>query len=68
MQHKFFNSLDFQALNACQLPPDYVPQFKNDYDLSHFEEEFLEQDVDNTYVDKQSIKIIDQNQDMFKDF
>jgi len=47
---EFFVTIDFEKLYKKQIPPPYIPQTLADDDIQNVDEEFLEENVTDTYI------------------
>lgn len=43
--HQFFKAIDWELLEAKQVPPPYVPPMRSDRDLEHFDPQFTNEPV-----------------------
>jgi len=43
--HPWFHDIDWFKLERLQIPPPFVPHVKNEEDVAHIDEEFLQEDV-----------------------
>ena len=63
MNHAFFSSIDWEALERKQLISPYVPTMKDERDLVNFPPEFTDEPVDFTSPEDQGIiQNIDQSE------
>ncbi|XP_015931041.1 atypical protein kinase C [Parasteatoda tepidariorum] len=60
--HAFFKSVDWQLLEAKQVPPPYKPKLETDRDLEHFDPQFTSEPVLLTPDDSSEIEKIDQSE------
>ncbi|EDV23908.1 uncharacterized protein TRIADDRAFT_57608 [Trichoplax adhaerens] len=60
--HVFFRQIDWEELEARQIPPPYIPQVENFQDLSHFDPQFTSEPTDFTPDDPFILEKIDQSE------
>jgi len=65
LAHPFFNGLDVEKLLRKELVPTYKPEIKDD--LKFFDQKLTQlEDIQESVIDKSRVKLIQQNQDIFK--
>lgn len=66
--HPFFSVIDFDEVLNKKLPTPIKPELKGEKDLQFFDEEFTNEEVGETYIDKSNMDMINKNQYRFNDF
>ncbi len=67
--HPFFSEIDWKLLKDKKIKPPYIPNLKNDADMSHFDTADLQLEV-NSFEEEQKENCSGKNQaeDPYKDF
>ena len=60
--HPFFESVDWEALEAKEIPPPFKPRVKGGMDASNFDKEFTDEPVGLTPIDREAVEQIDQGE------
>jgi hypothetical protein len=66
--HPWFADLDMANLLAKKEPSPYVPKIDGSKDLSHFDEEVTNESLKESILPEESINLIMDKKDAFKDF
>ncbi len=45
MKHPWFHKINWEKLKLKEYRAPYVPQLKSDFDLSHFDDDFVQSSV-----------------------
>lgn len=48
--------------------PPYKPEIADKYDVQHFNQDFLDEDIAQSMIPDKNLELIKQNQDKFRDF
>lgn len=65
-EHPFFNSLNFEGILNYDIVAPFIPDIKNNFDLSYFPEEVINEDFSDSLIGKESLKRIDENKVIFE--
>uniref|UniRef100_T1K026 Non-specific serine/threonine protein kinase n=2 Tax=Tetranychus urticae TaxID=32264 RepID=T1K026_TETUR len=57
--HKFFESINWDAINAAKVKPPFVPNLKNQFDTCYFDREFTEMRPVLTPIDDYTVENVD---------
>jgi len=66
--HPFFAKIDFDLLFKRKITPPFIPDLKNKFDVSNFDEEFVSEPIAQSVIADKKLDLINKNQDKFKDF
>ena len=66
--HPFFKGIDFHEIELKRVESPFIPQIDNNTDVQNFDETFTKEDVETSYIQKNSMDIIKANQHKFDDF
>lgn len=65
--HPFFESVNFEGIVNKEIEAPYKPHVLNNYDLSFFPDEFVNEEINDSYIDYDSTRIIEKNKDVFNE-
>lgn len=68
LSHPWFADIDLDDLLAKRIPSPYIPKIEGARDLSNFDVEVTSQKLQESILPEESINIIMDNKDAFKDF
>lgn len=54
--------------NFNQLNSPFKPEINGKYDVSNFDEEFVSEDINDTFISDKKLELIKKNHDKFKEF
>ena len=66
--HPFFKGIDFHEIELKRVESPFIPQIDNNTDVQNFDETFTKEDIETSYIQKNSMDIIKANQHKFDDF
>ena len=66
--HPFFSTIDFELIENKKIPAPFIPNINDNKDVKYFEEEYINEDIENKFIPENKMDLINNNQDKFKDF
>lgn len=65
-EHSFFNSLNFEGILNYDVVAPFIPDIKNNFDLSYFPEDVTNEDFSDSLIGIESLKRIEENKSAFE--
>ena len=66
--HPFFKGINFQDIENKKIEAPFIPKIDNSTDVQNFDEIFTNEDLEMSYIQRNNMKIIKENQYKFEEF
>ena len=66
--HSFFKGINFQDIENKKIEAPFIPKIDNSTDVQNFDEIFTNEDLEMSYIQRNNMKIIKENQYKFEEF
>jgi len=64
----FFSKIDFELISQKKINAPFKPDLNGKFDVQNFDKDFTNENVQQTYIERDKLLIVQQNEDKFKDF
>ena len=65
--HPFFKGIDFQEIENKKVKSPFIPKIENNTDVQNFDEVFTNEDIEMSYIQRNNMEIIKENQYKFEE-
>lgn len=66
LAHPWYSSISIPDLLAKKLKPTFIPEIQNDTDTSNFDPQFQGQDIAESLLSPDKVKLIEEHKDAFE--
>jgi len=67
-KHSFFSKIDFDLILQKKINAPFKPDLNGKFDVQNFDKDFTNEKIEETYIERDKLLFVQQNEDKFKNF